>query len=119
MTVIDTSAVAVPPFPSDIWYLKLSEPVYAKLGVYVMVLFGFIVTVPCPGWAVMELTVSTSPSGSESFARTFIVTDVFSVVCAESFAALGGLFGGGALGVVADAVFDSELVPTAFMANTL
>ena len=116
--MIDTSAVAMPPLPSDIRYPKLSEPAYAKLGVYVMVLFGFILTVPCPGWTVIELTVSTSPSGSESFARTFIVTAVFSVVCAESFAALGGLFGGGALGVVADAVFDSRLVPTEFIAKT-
>ena len=46
MTLIVTSAVAVPPLPSDIWYLKLSVPMYAKLGVYVMVLLGFIVTVP-------------------------------------------------------------------------
>lgn len=47
-TVIDTVAVAVPPYPSEIVYVKESGPVYPGSGVYVHAV-AVQVTEPCVG----------------------------------------------------------------------
>lgn len=70
MTVIVTVAVAVPPLPSDIVYVKVNVPLLPA-EVYLRVLPETCVTLPLEG-CVKDTIVSGSPSGSESLARTFM-----------------------------------------------
>jgi hypothetical protein len=93
VTDTDTVAVAVPPWPSLIVYVKLSGPQDPAFDVYVTVLLGLIVTTPLEPW-VTDATVNVSLSGSLSFARTETVTLAPDEVLAESSTAMGAWFCG-------------------------
>src|SRR5262249_28209579 len=56
-----------------------------------MVLLALTTTAPWAGW-VAPVTLSGSPSGSLSLARTLTVTGVSSAVAVEAFTASGGRF---------------------------
>jgi len=88
-----TVAVAVPPCPSFIFYVKLSDPEKFAFGVYVT----FAPPVPTAAVPLVAkptaVTVSVSPSISVSFVNTLITLFVlFLATEAESFTATGKSF---------------------------
>ena len=92
-TVTFTIAVAVPPFPSEISYVNVSEPLLnPEFGVYFIVPFAFITAVPFAGLAVIWVTVIVSPSKSLSLANTLISIAIPGSVPATSFTASGASF---------------------------
>ena len=83
----------MPPFPSDISYVKLSDPLLnPAFGVYLTVPLGFILAVPFAGWTVILLTEIVSPSKSSSFDNTGISIATPGSVPAESLLATGASF---------------------------
>src|SRR5882672_11213061 len=93
-----TVAVAVPPRPSLMVYVKVSRPRRPGPGVYVSVPSGLRTTVLPTGW-VISTTVSGSPSGSLSLPSTAIVTGVRAAVVTTSSRATGGVLpAGGTVG---------------------
>ena len=90
-TVTVTIAVSVPPFPSEISYVNVSEPLLnPALGVYFIVPFAFIVAVPFDGFTVIALTTIVSPvSTSESLFNTGISIAIPGSVPEESSFATG------------------------------
>jgi hypothetical protein len=88
-TVTATVAESVRPRPSETVYVKLSDPFAFGAGTYLIVLLALILADPLDG-VDTSMTVSGSPSGSESFARTAMVTGTSSFVAAASSPAEGG-----------------------------
>ncbi len=88
-----TVAVAVPPLPSLMVYSKVNVPTPLEVlpAVYLRVVPLACVTVPLDGW-VKDVMVSVSPSGSVSFATTFMFIVSPCGTPAVSLFATGGRF---------------------------
>src|SRR4051812_15331952 len=89
MTIADAVA-----FPSVIVYWIVAGPLKNAAELNVSVPSGLIATVPCAAGTVAAITVSGSPSGSLSLARTLMMRGVPSVALVASFTAIGASFTG-------------------------
>ncbi|TPW12207.1 MAG: hypothetical protein FD127_2776 [Acidimicrobiaceae bacterium] len=87
-----TVAVAEPPWPSPIVYVKVTVPTKPAAGVNTTTLPEVVTTpsaAPPAGW-VTAVTLSVPPSGSESLASTLMLTGAAPAELAVSSTAIGG-----------------------------